>query len=89
MHRVEIAFLQYIHNLYQYDKFYRQWLSPLATKPANTKLAEARKSVAITGAPVISGTPFNSRDITIELNIRAHASQFMRMHKTIFKNSFG
>jgi len=58
---------------------------PSATKPASTRLAEARKSVAITGAAVSLPRPCDGR-IAFRVDLRTHAAHFEHVHEAIFKN---
>ena len=61
---------------------------PSAFNPASTSAAEARRSLAMTGAPKSFSTPVNHRGRAFDLHLRAHAFQFREMHVALRKNIF-
>jgi hypothetical protein len=62
-------------------------VSPCATRPAMTRLAEARKSVAITVAPSSFGLPYEGR-VAVDLDVGAEPDQLHRMHEAVLENGF-
>ena len=50
---------------------------------------EARRSVAMTGAPWRTSTPSTTSGIAIELYMGTEPDQFLHMHEPVFKNCFG
>ena len=61
---------------------------PRATSPAITRLAEARKSVAITVATVQRRHTGHDRGISIDPDIRSQPDQLDRVHEAVFENRF-
>jgi hypothetical protein len=60
----------------------------LATSPAITRLAEARRSVAITVAPSSLATPCHEGRIAVDLDVGAQTLQLHSMHEAVLENGF-
>ncbi len=64
-----------------------EFLFAFATSPASTRLAEARRSVAITGARGEFGNAVDDRGVAFQLDFRAHAAHFQHVHEAILEDS--
>ena len=64
-------------------------VSPLAASPASTSDTEARRSVAMTGAPLSRSTPAHQRRGAVDVDPRAHAGQFRHVHEAVLEDPLG
>ena len=61
-------------------------VSPSATSPARTSEAEARRSVAITGAPLSCATPRTTAPCAVDADVRTQAQQLVHVHETVLED---
>ena len=64
-------------------------VSPSATRAASTSEAEARRSQASTAAALQGSLAAHDGAAAFDLDVRAHADQFLRVHEAVLKNIFG
>ena len=64
-------------------------VSPSAHRPAITSLAEARRSVAITGAPTSASTPLHDRRVAFDGDIGAQPMQLLHVHEPVLEDRLG
>ena len=57
-----------------------------ATSPAITRLAEARRSVAITVAPCEMLHAAHHRGVAFDLDVRAEALQLLHVHEAVLED---
>ena len=67
----------------------RPAVSPSATRPAITRLAEARRSVAITVAPDSCVDALHHRGVAVDLDLRAQAHQLVDVHEAVLEDRLG
>jgi hypothetical protein len=64
-------------------------VSPRAARPAITSEAEARRSVAITGAPTRRSTPLMKAVLPSVRDARAEAVHLLHVHEAVFEDGLG
>ncbi len=64
-------------------------VAPSATSPAITRQADARRSVAITLAPVSCADAFDDRGAALDLDVGAEALQLLHVHHPVLEDRLG
>ena len=64
-------------------------VSPSATRAASTSDAEARRSLSQDGGGAQRSLAADDGAAAFDLDVRAHADQFLRVHEAVLENVFG